>query len=127
MRHQVRNLTSTLKEAGYGDEIAQASDELSEKLTSVEQQLIQTEYEKGADMMINVPPRLDTRFSYVLGVVLGAEARPTDGSYESFEDLERKLAEHLDKLQEIFDEDVVAFNEIIQEENISPIIMPTKK
>ena len=127
VRHQVRNLTSSLKEAGYGDEIAQASDELSEKLTSVEQQLIQTEYEKGADMMINVSPQLDSRFNYVSRVVLGAETRPTDGSYESFEDLEAKLAELLDQLQEILDEDVVALNEIVQEKNISPIIMPTKK
>ena len=102
--------------------VVQIADELSEKLTSVEQQLIQTEYEKGADMMINFPPQLDTRFFYVLGVVLGAEARPTDGSYESFEELEPKLAIHLDKLQEILDEDVVAFNEIIQEENIPPIM-----
>ena len=36
--------------------VVQIADELSEKLTSVEQQLIQTEYEKGADMMINFPP-----------------------------------------------------------------------
>ena len=127
VRNQVGNLTGTLKEAGYGDEIARASDELSQKLTSVEQQLIQTEYEKGADMMINVSPQLASRFFYVLGVVLGAEARPTDGSYESFKDLERKLGARLDKLQEILDEDVVAFNEIVQAENIPPIMMPTKK
>ena len=127
VRNQVGNLTGTLKEAGYGDEIARASDELSQKLTSVEQQLIQTEYEKGADMMINVSPQLASRFFYVLGVVLGAEARPTDGSYESFKDLERKLGARLDKLQEILDEDVVAINEIVQAENIPPIMMPTKK
>ena len=126
VRDQVENLAGTLKKAGYEDGIAQASNELSEKLTSVEDKLIQAEFKKGADMC-NFPPQLDCRFVYVLSVVLSAETRPTDGSYETFEDLKPKLAEHLNELQGIFDEDLTAFNELIQKKDIPPIIVQIKK
>lgn len=125
VRDQVGNLARTLKKAGYEDEIAQASNELSKKLTSIEEKLIQSENKKGADM-VNFPPQLDSRFVYVLSVVLSAETQPTDGSYECFEDLKPKLAEYLNKLQEIIDKDLVSFNEMIQKKNIPPIIVSIK-
>ena len=126
VRDQVENLIHTLKKAGYGDEIAQASNELIKKLTSMEDKLIQKENKKGADGL-NFPAQLDCHFIAVLSVVLSTETRPTDGSYQVFEDIKPELAEHLHRLQDIFDEDLTAFNEMIQRKNLPPVILPIKK
>ena len=123
---QVENLLCLSKKAGYGEDIVHAGKSLSVKLTSIEKKLMQTKNEDPLDTC-NFPPQLDSQFIYILNVILSAEAKPTDGAYERFDDLKHELAKHLSQLKGIFNEDLVAFNDLTRKKNILPVIVPIKK
>jgi len=69
---------------------------------------------------------LDNHYIYLLNVVLSADAKPPDGSYELFEALKPKLTTLLSQLQDIFDKDLTTFNNLIREKNIPAVIVPMK-
>ena len=123
VRNQIQNLSHTLK---HEKDIVQEAKNLMEQLTAVEEKLMQTKNELGGQTTCNFPPQLDNHFVNVLNVVLSADAQPTEGSYEVFEGLKPRLDQHINRLQEILDKDLAAFNELIRKKNIPPVVIPVK-
>lgn len=126
VRKQVETLSALSIKAEYGEEIDHAAQSLSQKLTSLEEKLMQTKNKDPLDTC-NFPPQLDSQFIHLLNVVLSADTKPTDGAYERFEDLNPQLDSYLKQLQEIFEKDLASFNTLIRKKNIPPVILPVKK
>jgi hypothetical protein len=61
---------------------------------------------------------------YLYGVVGGADAPPTDGAYERFDDLTRELHAVLSELQGVLDSEVAAFNAALAAAEAPAIIIP---
>jgi len=89
----------------------------------VEEELIQTQNEDSQDPL-NFPPKLDNQLVYLYGHVNGAYGRPTQGSYQRFDDLEALLLPHLDRLHEIFESDVAAFNVKLRDLGAAGVLVP---
>ncbi len=124
VRGQVNDLLERLKKAGQAEGVDSAAKPLVEKLTAIEEKLIQTKSQSGQDAL-NFPPQLDSQWATLLSEIGSADARPSDGSYTRFEELKAELAGHLSKLKEVLDADLAAFNSHVREKGILPVILPS--
>ncbi len=130
IREQVTTLANRSKEAGYGDAVQDAADNLQKKLVETEEVMVQTKNQSNQDPF-RFPPRLVNQFvalyEYVTGTdgyrAGGPEGKPTAGAYERYEDLKVEWNEAKAKLQAVLDEDIAAFNQKLNEEGVPPIIM----
>ncbi|HSR68839.1 MAG TPA: glycosyl hydrolase [Acidobacteriota bacterium] len=123
LREQAEALARRASEAGKDDEIKEAAKQLGEKLTAVEDELFQSKHESGQDP-INFPSRIDNQIAYLYSVVNGQDARPTEGSYQRFEDLRAELDPVLQKLNEIVENDLQAFNRLLEEKGAQGVMLP---
>jgi hypothetical protein len=123
VRSQLENTAKLARKAGIEGDFQASIDSISEKLTAVEEELFQTRSEVGSDPL-NFPPKIDNQFVYLYGHVNGAYGRPTNGSYQRFEDLKVELQPHMDKLKEILETDVAQFNVTLREAGAAVVMVP---
>jgi hypothetical protein len=124
IRRQVEDLAERSSKAGRGDNIQEAAKSLNEALTATEEKLYQTKLESNQDPL-NFPPMLDNQILYLYGIVIGSEAKPTDGSYTRYEELRAELAERLSALEKIMATELADFNGLVKEEAVPPVMVPT--
>ena len=105
------------------DKVQKAADPLFEKLTRIEEELMQPKNTADQDTE-NFPTQLDNQLAYIYMKLDSTDFRPTDGQVERFQDLEREKESLLKELQVILDTDLAAFNTMIQEMGTPPIILP---
>ncbi len=93
------------------------------RLTAIEKKIYQTKSEAPQDIL-NFPPRLDSQLLGLLEVVESAEARPTDGARQRFDDLRKELDSYLAELDQIIDTDLAEFVTLVKSEGVEPVIVP---
>jgi photosystem II stability/assembly factor-like uncharacterized protein len=98
------------------------ADSLRRRLTAVEEQIYQTKNRSGQDPL-NYPIRLNNRIAALAGVVSGGDARPTDQSYQVLDQLSAELQAQLDRLRQVVETDVPAFNTMVREGNVPALIV----
>jgi photosystem II stability/assembly factor-like uncharacterized protein len=123
VREQMKTVMGLAEKAGLDIDVKDTVDSIHEKLTAVEDELIQTKNEAGQDPL-NFPPKIDNQFVYLYGHVNGAYGRPTEGSYQRYEDLVAELQPHIDKLQEILETDVASLNQTLREKGAGVVMVP---
>ena len=109
VREQVSQLVVRLKKTAQADEAEKAGNALIEKLTAIEWELVPTEDDYRMDRL-NFPSKLHNQFTYLYNYVGSADTKPTDGSYERFEDLKPELAKRVARLREVIETELPAFN-----------------
>ncbi|MFW6128957.1 MAG: VPS10 domain-containing protein [Candidatus Aminicenantaceae bacterium] len=122
VKKQIKDLSRKLKGTEKEKKIVEAGQKVIRKLESVEDVLIQSKSKSGQDPL-NYPIKLDNKISALARVVASADARPTDQSYELFQELSLRADDQLSKLKNIVEEDVTAFNELVRNEGIPAIII----
>ncbi len=126
VRDQVSEISTRALDAGFDEKIDEASKALANRLTEVEDQLIQRKNETDQDP-INYPPKIDNQLAYLLGIVNSQDTRPTQGCYERFEDLKEELNQIKTRLNGIIETDLTAFNRLLDEEGVGRIIVGNEK
>ena len=122
VREQVSQLVVRLKKTARADEVEKAGNALIEKLTAIEWELVPTEDDYRMDRL-DFPPKLLNRFTFLYNFVGSADAKPTDGSHERFEDLKPELAKRVARLQEVIETELPAFNTLILQSDVAPVIV----
>lgn len=107
------------------EELVTRNAALKEKLSAVEQALIQPELDDQMDT-VSEPIRLLARFAALAGTVASADAAPTRQAQLLFEDLSARLETLRQQLRELIESDVAAFNRRIYEANLPAIIAPER-
>jgi hypothetical protein len=126
LRAQTRDLVRRLAEAGRDvGALARDAATLAEKLTLIENDLMQTRNEADQDVE-NFPTRVDNQLAYVYGLVGEADARPTAGQRERAADLEREAQAILARLDDVVAREVAAFNAAAQAQGAAPVIPPKR-
>ncbi len=100
---------SAIEASGSDQALARAGETLKEKLSGPEGEIYQVRNSSGQDPL-NFPIKLNNKIAGLLGVVMSGDYRPTDQSYEVFAILSAELQIQLDRLNEILDTDLAAFN-----------------
>jgi len=122
VREQSEAVAERAGEAGFEGNWTEQAEAIAEKLTAVEEELIQHRAETGQDLL-NFPPRLDDQLAYVYSHVYPAYGRPTQGDYQRLTDLRAEIAPHMTAIREIIDTDVAAFNEALRAAGVPAVII----
>lgn len=126
VKKQVEGLAQRVKPLPNSQRLSDAAGTLVQKLTAIEEELIQTRNESSQDPL-NFPPKLNNQLASLYGAVASADARPTDGAVKRFDELMSQLNRHLSQLQQVLARDLADFNRLIRDQAIAPIIVPEPK
>jgi hypothetical protein len=114
LREQVGVWESRAKDAGNGEAVLEAGKTLRESLTEIEEELVQTRWKSSRDAL-TAPSKLNVRLATLLGVVGGADARPTQQSRDVFASVEERVDVQLARLTSLVDGEVPRFNALVRE------------
>jgi hypothetical protein len=123
VRDQIESLLKRAEDHESGESIQDSGKALVEKLTEMEDTLIQKRTVDG-QTVINFPMRLNQHYIYLRGAVDGAEAWTTDGARDRLADLSAQWTEHKATLDRLLGEELDGFNALVRESGVPPIISP---
>ena len=119
---QATELGTKMRDAGQGEDVADAARALNTQLTAIEGGLTQIEGESGQDAL-NFPGRLDNQYVVLYNFVIRGDRLPPRGAYERLDDLDPLLDELLGKLRRVFDTDLEAFNDLVRSKGQPPVLV----
>jgi len=96
---------------------------LKEKLSAIENELVQVDY-KGARDRLHLPVKLNRKLAELFPVVSSADFAPPQQAFQVLEDISVQIDEQAKLLQDVVDQDVPQFIELVQELSI-PAIVPS--
>ena len=124
VRRQVDEWVRRSKDHSAAETVSDAAGLLNEKLTAIEDDLIQVAY-RGARDRLNLPSKLNSKLAEISSVVASADFAPPKQAYEVFEDIAGRIDPRLDRLKAVVDDDVSSFVNLIHELDIPAIIPGT--
>jgi hypothetical protein len=122
LRGQLDSLRQRLPSAEYKP-VLDAADALNKKMTTVEEEMIQTKSTSNEDAL-NFPIRVVNQLVDLFGTVESADAAPTAQSYEVFDVLNAKLTASLAKWDDIQKTDLADLNAKMAQANVPGVSLP---
>ena len=122
IRSQIDGVVERVEGESYAEEITERATQIKQALSEVENEIYQTKNRSRQDPL-NFPIRLNNKLASLTGIVASADAKPTQGSYDVFEDLSGQLQVQLDRLADIIATDIPAFNSMIAEHQVPAVIV----
>jgi hypothetical protein len=119
-RAQAKDLGERAEKLGKGKDLSTRAKTIGEKLTAVEEKLINPQIRADEDDL-NYEPKLDHDFAYLAGIVASADAKPTAASKRYYEELKGRLGSVLAELSTVMDRDVADFNKAVAAAQIPPV------
>jgi hypothetical protein len=125
IRDQVKDIASRATKAGYDESIKTAAEELTKKLTALEDDLIQTKNESGQDP-INYQVKLDNQLAYVYSAASSQDGKPVQSIYDRFNELNGQLSQASQTFLDLANTDLKDFESLLEQHNIPRIIFTRK-
>ncbi|HZC71321.1 MAG TPA: hypothetical protein VE442_11560 [Jatrophihabitans sp.] len=100
--------------------VTQAGQALDADLNAVQNELYQTKLQAGEDPL-NFPIKLNDKIAALHGVIESVDGRPTNQTYDVFDELNAKLQVQLDRLRSIVGTEVPSFNQLVQSHGLTSI------
>ncbi|MBI4429083.1 MAG: glycosyl hydrolase [Ignavibacteriales bacterium] len=122
VKKQAEDLTKKSANHSSKTTVADAAKKLNEKLSAIEEELIQVKIKSNQDAL-NYPIKLNNKLAALGGSVGSADTKPTKQHQEVFADLSAKIDLHLAGLKAVLASDVPAFNKLIREQDIPAVIL----
>ena len=123
VREQVTALAGRMSSAGMDDGVADAARELNARLSAIEGEINQTRSRSMQDPL-NFPPMLDNQIIYLYGVVVGADAQPTAGAVERYQELTEELDALLLALDVAFNNELAEFRVMVRRHDAPSVVVP---
>ena len=120
VRKQFEDLSARMKSPEQKILKDQAA-EITQKLTAVEDALIQTKIKSSQDAL-NFPIKLNNKLAALSSTVDGGDFAPTRQSYDVFKDLTAQINVQLTALAKIKSDDIAAFNKTFADKNLPVIV-----
>jgi hypothetical protein len=124
IRQQVDEWTKRAAHHSAADTVASTASSLKEKLTAIEDELIQVNY-RGARDRLNLPAKLNAKLAELASVVAAADSAPPQQVYDVFHEVTRKIGGQLHRLDEVIEHDVAEFANLIQGLKLPAIMLET--
>jgi photosystem II stability/assembly factor-like uncharacterized protein len=99
---------------------------LNQKLSAVEEELIQVNIKSSQDAL-NFPIKLNNKLAGLASTVASADTRPTKQDFDVFDELSGKIDAQLAKYKEILATDLPAFNRLVREQDVPAVILKPEK
>ncbi len=125
VKNQIKDFLEKIKGHDKEQEIAESGNHLVERLEEIEDELIQSK-SKSAQDPLNYPIKLDNKLAALASVVASADARPTEQSYQVFEELSSRADAQLGLLDSVFKRDLQELNKRIDKADIPAVMIKVK-
>ena len=125
IRQQANSMAANAVKAGYDTELKELADRLDEKLTSVEDQIIQNKIETSQDE-INFPRVFSNHIARLYRVVVDEHNHVTGGMTERWEDLKTEFSGIRTMYEAVKATELKAFTNALTEAEIAYILYPQK-
>ncbi len=122
VRKQAGDTAVRVKDHPNGKAIADSARALADKLTAIEVELYQTKNQSNQDPL-NFPIKLNNKLAALAGAVGGSDDRPTDQSWQVYEDLAGRIDGQLAKLKTVLASDVPAFNKLVRDKEVPAVFV----
>ena len=120
-RAQINLVISKMK----GEEFSEISDKskaILEKMKKIEEALYQTKNQSAQDPL-NFPIRLNNKLGHLNSLVSTGDYRPTESAVAFKEEVTALIDNELDKLKELFETEIPAFNKMVKEKGVDAVIL----
>jgi kynureninase len=127
VRKQIDELTARLREEGDSAKAKSVLDRahaLSKELSDIEEALYQTK-SKASEDPLNVPVKLNNKLAALLTAVEEADVQPTASQQQVYEDLATSVNAEINKLKQVMNDGVPAFNRFVKEQDVPAIAVKT--
>ena len=121
VRRQIDDWLKWTKEQPARESLERLGKSIKEQLKPIEDELIQSKAKTRQDTL-NHPAKFNGKIAGLGFVVGSAHAAPTKQAYEVFEDLSQRIDVQVQRLKEVLDSDVAAFNSLLREHDVPGII-----
>jgi len=125
VKTQVKDVAARSEKLGKKEPVASKARALTEKLTGLEEQLVNPKLKSEQDVL-NFPPALDHQFVGLATAVSSADGAPRPVEVEYFVNLNAKLDALLAELNTVFGTDLAGFNAAVTEAGIPPVAVLPK-
>ena len=125
VKAQVKEVASRAEKLGKKEPVAARAKALSDKLTGIEERLVNPKLKSEQDVL-NFSPALDHQFVGLATVVSSADGAPRPVEVEYFAELNAKLDALLAELNAVFRTDLADFNAAVKEAGIPPVAVLPK-
>ena len=125
VRSQVTEWARRAEDHPSGETVKEAADAVKEKLKAIEGELISADF-KGARDRLNAPTKLNAKLAGLTAVVTCADYAPPQQAFEVLEHYGTLIDPHIDSLQDIVDDDLKTFENLIHEMQIPAIVPRTE-
>ena len=120
VRKQVEEWTARAKASGSPETVEAAAADINEKLSAVEEELIQTRSHNDLDR-IATHGKLNLKLKEVIMAVNVSDTRPTDSHHAVFTDLSARADAQIARLKEVLDGDLEKFTALLGELTVPAI------
>jgi kynureninase len=123
VRQQINQLMGRLQSAPDSAKAKNVLDRaraLSKELTGIEEALYQTK-SKASEDPLNFPVKLNNKLAALLTAVEEADVQPTASQQQVYEDLATSINAQINKLKQVMDSSVPAFNRYVKEQDVPAI------
>jgi photosystem II stability/assembly factor-like uncharacterized protein len=124
VRQQVDEWVRRAAQHAAADTVASAARSLQDKLTAIEDELIQVHY-RGARDRLNLPAKLNAKLAELTSVVAAADYAPPQQTYAVVQEVSGRIGTQLQRLAEVMSNDVAEFANLIQSLQLPVIAVPT--
>ena len=117
---RVKQQADSWAERSEDEGIKEAAKSLNDKLLEVEGELTQYRAQSLQDIL-NFPAKLDMQLAGLAGFVSSAEGQPPQQAYDLFAELSAEADAQLERLRELLDSEVAAFNRQVEQAGVTAI------
>ncbi|HKR30261.1 MAG TPA: hypothetical protein VJT08_07280, partial [Terriglobales bacterium] len=122
VKKQIDDLDKRLPQDDHGKAVRDAAKNLTEKIVTVEDALIQSKAKSSQDVL-NYPIRLNNELVALSGSISSADAAPTQQSYDVFNMLKQRSDQQVAKWDELVKSDLANFNQLVRQQEVPAIIL----
>lgn len=122
VRNQSNEIVGLAEKANKVGELKTLAESMNKKLGALEEKLIQTRHKAGQDP-INYPPKFDDQIAWLVDVVNGQDAKPTQGCYDLYNDLKKESDGYMQELEAILTTDLKAFNDEVLKNGVVGVVV----
>ena len=122
VRKQVEEWTSRAQANEAWGAVSEAATGLKDKLTVIEEELVQVKATGERLDIISLPTKLNYKLAAISSVVASADGAPTRQSYDVLDHLSGLVDVQLTALKELIETDLAAFINLVHELEIPPIV-----
>jgi len=125
IRKQLCDLNDMLKEKEGVEPVLKAGDELDRKFIEIENALFSIELSGSGDEL-RWPDKFYVKLRFLASDIGKSDFPPTSQQIEVHEMLEEQLAGYQNRLKQVIEKDILAFNDILREKQIANIYADVK-